>query len=192
MIASCFKTRTPFIFTLLILLTFAVSAAGAPPADEDCGTAVDGLQMCLATSSPNLQLTLRNVGDHDVTLNLGVMLGNGKVQSPTRIAIKFTDALGNTRLFKFYDKRYSGVGGRLDDYVVPLRIGSTYTFQLTFDQFWCQETTEFSIPLLSGDNYLTAQFEGAGPGSVNSDMQGTKLMKFWLGKVSSNTLTLHR
>ena len=181
-----------FIVATLILLTFVVSASGAPPGDEDCGTAVDGLQMCLATSGSNLQLTLRNVGDHDLTLNLGIMLGNGKVQSPTRLAIKFTDAQGNTRLFKFFDKRYSGVAGRVDDYVVPLHIGSTYTFQLALDQFWCQDTAEFSIPLVSGDNYLTAQFEGAGASSINSDMQGIKFLKFWLGKLSSNTLTWHR
>jgi hypothetical protein len=146
--------------------------------------------MCLVSSASNLQLALRNVGDHDVTLNLGVMLGNGKVQLPDRIAMKFTDAQGKTRLFKFGDKRYPGVAGRLDDYVIPLRAGSTYTLQLTLNQFWCQETKEFSIPLLSGDNFLTAQFEGTGASAVNLDMPGIKLMNFWFGKVESNTLTL--
>lgn len=68
---------------------------------------------------------------------------------------------------------------------MSLRVGSTYTLQLTLDQFWCQETKEFSIPLLPGENYLTAQFEGSGASFVNSDMQGMKLMKFWLGKVNS-------
>jgi hypothetical protein len=121
-----------------------------------------------------------------------MMLGNGKTQSPHAIAIKFTDSQGQTRLFKFYDKRYSGVAGRVDDYVVPLRIGATYMLQFTLDQFWCQDTTEFSIPLLSGENYLTAEFEGTGPTNVNSDMQGLKFTKFWLAKVSSNTLTLRR
>jgi len=175
-------------------LTLTVFATGTPPrvGDDDCGTAVDGLQMCLAPSGPNLQLTLRNVGDRDLTLNLGIMLANGKVQLPDHLAIKFTDALGNTRLFKFGDKRYGSVGGRVDDYIVPLRVGSTYMLLLTLDQFWCQETNEFSIPLISGDNHLTAEFEGRGATMVNSDMPGIKLMKFWFGKVNSNTLTLRR
>jgi hypothetical protein len=121
-----------------------------------------------------------------------MMLANGKVQLPYRVAMKFRDAQGNTRLFNFYDKRYAGVAGRVDDYVVSLRVGSTYTLQLTLDQFWCQDTREFSIPLLSGDNYLTAQFEGAGATFVNLDTPGMKHMKFWLGKVNSNTLTLRR
>jgi hypothetical protein len=84
------------------------------------------------------------------------------------------------------------VAGRVDDYIVSLRVGSTYTLQLTLEQFWCQETKEFSIPLLSGDNYLTAEFEGRRAVLVNSDMPGIKHMKFWLGKVNSNTLTLRR
>ena len=186
--------RTSLIITVLILFTIAVSATGARPRSEakDCGVAVDGLRMCLASSDSNLQLELRNVGDHDLTLNLGIMLGNGKVQLPNRVAIKLTDAQGRTRLFKFADMRHGFVAGRVDYYVVPLRVGSTYTLQLTLDQFWCQETKEFSISLLSGDNYLTAQFEGTGATVVNSDMPGIQLMNFWLGKVNSNTLTLRR
>ena len=186
--------RTSLIITVLILFRIAVSATGAPPRSEanDCGAAVDGLRMCLASSDSNLQLALRNVGDHDLTLNLGIMLANGKVQLPNRVAIRFTDAQGKTRLFKFSDKRYGFVAGRVDYYVVPIRVGSTYTLQLTLDQFWCQETKEFSIPLLSGNNYLTAQLEGTGATVANSDMPGIQLMNFWLGKVDSNTLTLRR
>jgi len=157
-----------------------------------CGNAVNGVQMCLSSSGSDLELEFRNVGERDVALNLGVMMANGKVQLPNRIAIKFTDAQGKTRLFKFADKRYPSVSGRLDDYVLPLRAGSAYTLQLTPDQFWCQETKEFSIPLLYGNNYLTAQFEGTGAHAVNLDMPGIKLMSFWLGNVESNILAMRR
>jgi hypothetical protein len=173
----------------LILLLVSVSHAFAVSGD-DCGRPVDGLQMCLASSGTDLQLALRNVGADDITLNLGIMLANGKVQLPDRIAIKFTDAQGKTRVFKFIDKKHAGVAGRVDYYVVPLRAGSTYTLQLSPDQFWCLETKEFAIPLLPGDNQLTAQFEGAGAPQPNPDMPAIKLMNFWLGKVESNTLTL--
>jgi len=182
-------TRTLFNIAILLSAFFAVSI-GASSQSNNCGRAVNGVQLCLASSGANLELAFRNVGDHDVTLNLGIMLANGKVQLPDRVAIKFTDAQGKTRLFQFGDKRYGGIAGRVDDYVVPLRAGSTYTLYLTLDQFWCQETKEFSIPLLSGDNLLTAQFEGTGANAVNLDMPGMKLMNFWFGKVESNTLTL--
>jgi hypothetical protein len=185
--------------TLVILATsisvLALSAYGTARWSQeitDCGRAVNGVQMCLVSSGSNLQLGFTNVGDRDVTLNLGVMMANGKVQLPQRVTIRFTDAQGETRLFHFGDKRYPAVFGRLDDYVVPLRAGSTYTLRLTLDQFWCQETKEFSIPLLPGGNYLTAQFEGTGANAVNLDTPGIKLMNFWFGKMESNTLSLRR
>jgi len=183
-------TKARFSFAVVISAIVAVSAINSPRLQDTCGRAINGVQMCLASSGSNLRLAFVNVGDRDVSLNLGVMMANGKIQLPNRIAMKFTDAQGKTRLFKFGDKRYPGVAGRLDDYIVPLRAGSTYTLQLTLDQFWCQDTKEFSIPLISGDNFLTAELEGTGASAVNLDMPGIKLMNFWFGKVDSNTLTL--
>ena len=186
--------RTSLIVGVLVLFVGSTIAAGRLPRVEnsDCGAAVDGLQMCLSASGSNLQLALRNVGERDLTLNLGIMLANGKVQLPNRIAIKFTDARSKTRVFQFGDLKYGFVAGRVDDYVVPLRVGSTYTLQFTLDKFWCQETKEFSIPLLAGENHLTAQFEGAKASAVNLDMQRIALMHYWLGRVESNTVTLRR
>lgn len=188
-------TRMSFIISALITAGLVICTAGPSFGQQqlvDCGDPVDGLRICLASSNSYLMLALQNVSDHDVTLNLGVTLANGKVQLPDRIKIKFTDAQGKTRIFKFADKRYPGVAGRVDDYVVPLRAGSTYTLVLKPEQFWCQETNEFSIAFLSGDNQLTAQYEGSVANALNSDMAAIKLIKFWLGKVESNTLTLHR
>jgi hypothetical protein len=187
--------KTSIIAATLVLLTLVVSPSGAEPRPEDpqCGAAVDGLRMCLASKDgASLQLALMNVGDHDLTLNLGIMLGNSKVQLPDRVALKFTDAAGKTRVFKFGDPKHGFVAGRVDHYIVPLRVGSTYTLQLTLDQFWCDETKEFSIPLLSGENYLTAQFEGTAPTEVNTGMSCVTLFNFWVGKVESNSLTLRR
>jgi hypothetical protein len=186
---------TVLIVVISLAQIFALSAHGASWRSQetsDCGRPVNGVQMCLTSSGSNLRLAFANVGDRDLTVNLGVMMANGKVQLPDRVAMKFTDAQGKTRLFHFWDKRYPGVFGRLDDYVVPLRAGSTYTLQLTLNQFWCQETKEFSIPLLSGNNYLAAQFEGTGTNAVNLDMSGIKLMNFWFGQAESNTLTMRR
>ena len=178
----------------LFLVAVLSIGLGSPRSQTttDYGNATNGVQMCLTSSGPNLEVAFRNIGDRDVALNLGVMMANGKIQLPNRIAIKFTDAQGKTRLFKFSDKRYPTVSGRLDDYVLPLRAGSMYTLQLTLDQFWCEETKEFSIPPLSGNNYLTAQFEGTGAHTVNLDMPGIKLMNFWLGNVESNILAMGR
>jgi hypothetical protein len=187
--------RMLLILTPCICFLISLSSASASRRASETiqwGQPHDGVQMSLTSTGSNLQLALRNMGDRDVTLNLGVTLANGKVQLPNNINLNFTDAQGKTRLFRFADKRYPGVAGRLDDYVVPLRAGLTYTLQLTLDQFWCYETKEFSIRLLPGTNYLTAQFEGTGAKLANLDMPAIKFMNFWLGRVESNTLTLER
>jgi hypothetical protein len=186
------------IGVIFTCISFPLTSAGTPGRNEDnlrSGQPSDGVEMSLSSTDANgsgLQVGFRNVGDHDVTLNIGTMMANGKVQLPDYVSLNFTDAQGQTRVFKFADKKHSFVAGRLDDYVVPLRVGSMYTLKLTLDQFWCQETKEFEIRLLPGKNRLTAQFQGGGARLPNLDMQAIKLMNFWLGKVESNTLTLER
>ena len=174
---------------------FPVAAASGQTDQLPWGQVSDGVQLSLATTRENglrLQVAFRNVGDRDVTLNLGHMMANGKVQLPNYISLDFTAAQGKKRLFEFADKKHSFVAGRLDDYVVPLRSGSIYTLTLTLDQFWCQETQEYEIPLAPGENRLTARFEGRGAKLLNLDMPGIKLMNFWLGKLESNTLVIER
>jgi hypothetical protein len=187
--------RTVLFVTAAICFMITFSSAHASrqsPETIQWGQSNDGVQMSLTSTNSNLQVALRNIGDRDVTLNLGAMMANGKVQLPNNISLNFTDAQGKTRLFKFADKRYPGIAGRLDDYIVPLRAGSTYTLQFTLDQFWCDETKEFSIQLRPGKNYLTVRFEGTDAKLVNLDMPAIKFMNFWLGKVQSNTLLLER
>jgi len=103
----------------------------------------------------------------------------GKVQLPKYLSINLTDGKGKTRLFQFTDKNHSRVAGRVDDYVVPLRVGSMFTLPLRLDQFWCQETMEFEMKLLPGENRLTAQFEGRGAKYITLDMPGIKLTSGW-------------
>lgn len=193
-------------FSVILMLIAAICASislmtsSADPSRQtgdnlQWGQPSDGVQISLSSTdatSSNLQLAFRNVGDHDVILNLGSMMSNGKVQLPNDIDINFTDAQGRSRVFKFADKKHSFVAGRLDDYVVPLRVGSMYTLKLTLDQFWCPETKEFEIRLLPGKNQLTGRFHGSGARLGNLDLQGIKLMSFWFGSVESNTLAIER
>ena len=189
----------PFLIAVIctwMSLSLSATVATAQTVDNvQSGQPSDGVQMVLSSIDPNgsdLQLSFRNVGDHDVTLNLGVMMANGNVQLPSYVSLIFTDAKSQTRVFKFADKKHPGVAGRLDDYVVPLRAGSVYMLKLSLNQFSCQETKEFEIPLLPGKNQLTAQFQGSGARFANLDMAAIKLMNFWFGRVESNTLTIER
>ena len=186
------------IFSFLTLLLSPASLRGQSAESLHWGAPVNGLQMSISASDSSdmdvreFQVALRNIGKQDVALNLGIMLANGKVQLPERISLNLTDASGMRRKLKFIDKRYPAIAGRVDEYVVPLRVGSTYTLTFNSDQFWSPETEDFQLRLPSGKYQIAAQFEGGGAKTSNLDMPGIRLMDFWKGKLHSNALAVER
>jgi hypothetical protein len=141
---------------------------------------------------PEFQVAFRNIGEQDVTLNLGFMLANGKVQLPKRIGLSLNEVNGKTWNLSFFDRRYPAINGRVDDYVVPLRVGSIYALKISLDQYWSPDTKELALNLPPGKYQINAQFEGGGAKTSNLDMPGIKLMNFWTGKLQSNVLEIER
>jgi hypothetical protein len=158
------------------------------------GTPVDGLQMSISAINdtdpkvPAFQVALRNVGDKDTTLNLGFMLGNGKVQDPNSISFRITDAHGTDRMVEFAS--VFTVEGRVDDYVVSLRAGSMYTLDMSSKYFILGMGNMAVGPkLVTRAPYtITAMFAGFGAKHTNLDTPGMKLMNYWTGVVQSNAL----
>ena len=142
-----------------------------------------------ASGTPLFHVTIQNIGNKDVILNLGVMLANGKFLLPEAIRLVLTDPHGRARELHFSDKRFPGVAGRMDDYAIPLRSGSEYTVKLSLEDFWCPETKEFRLQLTPGEYQVRAVFWGKGAHHVNSDTKGLSLMHFWTGKLESDAAT---
>ena len=182
----------------LTLLMSSASSRSQSSGSLQWGVPVDGLQISISAADsqnldvPEFQVALRNAGKQDVTLNLGLMLANGKVQLPQNISLSVTDASGKTRKLKFFDRRYPAIAGRVDDYVVPLRAGSSYTLKLSLDQFWSPSTKEFELSSSPRSYQISAQFDGSGAKTGNLDVPGIKLMNFWLGNVQSNIIIVER
>jgi hypothetical protein len=189
--------RVIVICTFLCLLS-PDSLGGRAAENSQWGAPTDGLQMSITAlnssdvSVPAFQVALRNIGERDVTLNLGIMLANGKAQLPDRIRLSLMDGGGRRRELRFFDKRYPGIAGRVDDYVVPLRAGSTYILTLSLDQFWSPDTKEFELKLSRGKSQVVAHFEGGKARTDNLDMPGIKFMNFWEGELDSNALEIER
>lgn len=159
------------------------------PKNRRSGIISQGLQMSLSVSmahpaDPGFDIAIQNVGDKDVCLNLGTMLANGKVMFPDKIELNLVDGHGKSRKLQLTGP--GAISGRMDDYVVPLRAGSTYTVHLQLDQFWSPGTQEFAVQLKPGKYEVSAQFQGAGARTGNNDMEGMKLMNFWKGNLESN------
>jgi hypothetical protein len=184
---------------LTILLTIGPMQCSAQPIinpDQSWGPASNGLRMAISPVKsgampqlyPEFYVALQNVGHQDVILNLGIMLANGQVHLPTAFRLILTDARGRTKELQFSDKRFPGVGGRIDDFIVPLRTGAFYVLRLKLDQYYCPKSKEFDLKLEPGRYQIIARFEGARASFVNPDMRGIALMRFWTGTLESNSL----
>jgi hypothetical protein len=161
----------------------------------DWGPASDGLRMTMqpvASASgpgdPHFYIALQNAGDSDVVINLGYMTANGRVMFPNAIQLFLTGPQGATRELQYVDRRYPGIEGRLDDFVVALRMGSVHAIRVSLDHYRSSATNEFGIKLERGRYHVEAHFHGQGAQSLNRDTPGIALFNFWKGTLRSNSL----
>jgi hypothetical protein len=180
---------------LLCLFLLAAKSDGQTGEGEKWGLPIQGLQMSISAvgqdkiAEPEFQVALRNIGEKDVTLNLGMMLANGKVQLPTGIRLILAEPSEKERELHFAEPN---IAGRVDDYVVPLRVGSMYTLKLKLNQFWSPNTKETRLKLETGRYQVSAQFQGSDAKTHNTGSESIALMNFWRGKLQSNVLSFRR
>ncbi len=177
--------------SLRFTLAASQSQASAP---SEWGDRASGLRLGLrhesgaaGRSGTGLEISLQNAGEADFTINLGIVVGNGRFMTPSAVRLLLTDASGATRDLEFADRRYAGVAGRLDDYVVPLGAGATHVLQTTLDDFWDPAARERPLKL-QGRYRVAAALDGQGARASNLDMKGVALMNFWKGSVRSNAI----
>ena len=140
-------------------------------------------------SVPGFRVAIENVGESDVVLSLGTMLANGKVMFPTAVRLLLTDRQGTARELTYFDRRYPGVAGRIDDYLVALRAGSVYTILVSLDHYYSPTTKEYGdIKLAPGRHRIEARYDGQGAQALNLDTPGIGLLNFWKGTLRSNSL----
>ena len=154
------------------------------------GAVLNGLQLQItpvtsgsgAPADVKLDIGLRNTGEADFVLNVGTMLANGKIMWPDAIRLMLTDPSGRSRELRFAS-RTPGIAGRVDDYIVALRAGSSYTVRVSLEDY--TRGVE-STALADGRYVIAAQFLGRRANGVNLDMQGVALLNFWTGTAHSN------
>lgn len=171
------------------------SQSKAEPANS-LNSASKGLQVHLSALQPTAQgsytfrVSFENVGENDFVLNLGSMLGNGKVQRPDAVHLILTDANGAAHELRFAGSGPGGVAGRIDDYIVPLRAGSSYSIKLDLADFWSPETKEHQVKLTPGKQTLQVKLTGNGARHLNGDTEGLQHLNFWKGQLLSNVVAV--
>jgi hypothetical protein len=184
----------PFISFVIVVTILAaansVSAQLLPAGSVAWGPSVDGLRIGVSApartdpkASAAFDVSLQNTGTEDFILNLGSMLANGKVMFPSAVRLVLEDRSGSRRELDYFARQT--IAGRLDDFIVALRAGSTYTLRVSLDQYWTPATKEFDVKPAAGRYRVWARFEGQGATTRNLDMQGVGLFNFWRGNVQS-------
>lgn len=198
----------PVLAVVLLLPSMALAQAGEPSEivarrqrttsqslldamPHTWGQSVDGLRIGIAgartvpSSGAEFNIALQNTGPRDFVVNLGIMLANGKVMFPWAVRLALTDPTGNSRELEIPIPR---VAGRVDDFTVALRVGATYAFAVSLDEYWSEATKEFRLKLTPGRYRISAWFDGNGAMVGNVDMKGVAFLNFWKGTVRSGVL----
>ena len=153
-------------------LTYAGHAGDAQTmsVEQSPDAVTTGLRMAIAPIEPapgfraptaQFRVTIENDGDRDLIVNLRYMFGNGQVMLPTSLDLILTDPSGRVarhlRYFSPPPRSPRMNPGKLDDYVLALRSGSTYGFSLHLDGYRCPTTKEFPLRLTQGQHRIHAR-----------------------------------
>jgi len=184
------------MFLLVASLCVVAAEVPAPKQPTSVPDTLDGLQIAIDPVKPaftpdepcEFRVTLKNVGDKDLVLNLGVMLANGQKQYATAIQLLWTEDVRDGGIILFR-KSPAGVAGRMDDLIVPLPVGASYSLSASFKDFWCPAPKRLKLEPRRGRYDVAAVFKGSPAKSLNADTQGLGLMTFWSGKVTSKPAT---
>ena len=180
-VAGCYGIEVPQSLPLVVADWGATNA----------GLRISISSVTTATDRPDereFSVAVENVGDSDVVVNLGFMISNGKVMFPEAVRLLLTDSRETTRELQYFDRRYPAIAGRVDDFIVALRIGSVYAIRVTLDRYWSPATKEFALKLARGRYRIEARFDGQGARALNLDTPGIGLLNFWKGTLRSNSL----
>jgi hypothetical protein len=142
--------------------------------------------------SQRMTATIRNVGTDDTAVIFGIALANGAKYLVVDMTLQITSSDGKVHggQYHYYPSHYpSGIAGRVDDWIVPLPAGASYT--LAF------EPADFLVG--PGKGRLKALPQGrlslrlpirSPTATPNSDVVGLKLYRVWTGNtaLTSNEL----
>lgn len=181
MVGSCVAVAAFF--------AWAAFFAGAEARARTDGAEMGGLRIRLLllpvekdkTLRSRCALLLENVGAIDLNVNLGQSLANGRSLHPTAVHLLASSA-GLEAQTLIYSLR---VAGRVDPFVVPLPVGSTYTLQLPLDKF-SDSRTGVPFDHTAREYKIRAELVGEAVGRTNEDVRGLALISYWQGKLHSN------
>lgn len=158
---------------------------GLQTADTNLEITITPTKPRFTNETPTFHVSIENVEDNDTIINLGMMLGNGLTLWPTAFRLFL---IGPDEKSRELDYLTGPVGGRVDDYLVPLRVGSTHTLRLSLNDFIYPEARNLRIDMKPGQYRIHAELTSNEIGHVNSGEKCIRLRRVWQGKLQSDAV----
>ena len=142
-----------------------------------------------STGSPALfRVEIRNPGDQDLVLNLGIELANGAKQYPD--AVSYTLTTPDGRILHLESMEPGFIAGRVDPLILPLPAGAMFSFLVDLNECAAPKEKIGQLSLPPGRYALQAEFTGRAvpQPQANLDVRGIALMPYWVGTVTATPL----
>lgn len=157
------KVVIPSVLALLSLGGLSRAQESNP---KDWGAAANGLQLRIyldkaaseRSKAPKFRVEMRNVGQEDILLNLGVVTRNGE-QYPTAVSLTLADSQNLFQLIELKRSVPASDGGNETLYL-PLSVGAAFSFPIDLENYWAVNSKMFDSKLKPGTYWLAAHLNG--------------------------------
>ena|SRR5688572_25217465 len=131
-------------------------------------------------------LSIRNSGQIDTAVLLGIVIANGRWHVPRELVVELK-RVGNPIPEELVYRTPAGIAGRIDHWIVGLPVRSTFTLTLRPIEF----VAISSKPEVAAPSEVTVRLTGRPITSdLNPDMKGLQAWRLWTGTVTSNSVQL--
>jgi hypothetical protein len=139
-----------------------------------------------AERSGEVVLSIRNSGEVDTAVLLGIVIANGRWHVPRELMVELKRA-GSSDIEELVYRSPAGIAGRIDHWIVGLPVRSTFSLILRPIEF----VSISSAPGPTAPNELAVRLTGrAVTSDLNPDMKGLQAWRLWTGTVTSNSVQL--
>lgn len=175
---------------LIVLLCSGFPGVTAePPA---YGDTVEGLRMNVSidTSDTNngdhLQVRIQNIGEKDVLLSLGWIIGYRAYVEEISLELTTSDGKHPGVVLTGVP---AGVAGRVDPLVIPLLAGASYNIRISATHYYIPDSSETVASFIKRRaGSLRVKLQGKAAANYLSSLQGPSMISFWQGTLFSNEI----
>jgi hypothetical protein len=171
-------TKAVCFTTMLCLSSFMLSVAPAQSVALPLAMHITRLKN--NAIDQQFRVEIENVSDQAIILDMGIMLGNGKMQYVTAVHLILVDSAGVALPLELIGP--ATVAGRIDALTVPLPARATFSFPVDLRSYACRKKDVWKVTLPPGHYHLSAEYAGVSVPTLC-------LLPLWIGQVHSSAIS---